>query len=198
MVDQDSSAAAREGQSSDEVNVDASQAENTESVGENELHTMLEDARNRADDHWDQCLRLQAEIENLRKRSARDLENAHKFALEKFASDLLPVKDSLEMGISALQGDVVDPAKVREGSDLTLKMLGGVMEKFGIVEINPEGERFNPEFHEAMSMQERTDVEPNTVITVFQKGYLLNDRLIRPAMVIVSRGNSSRSVDERA
>ena len=199
MVDQDSSATAREAQASDEaVEAVDSEAESTEVVGESELHAMLEDARNKADEHWDQCVRLQAEIENLRKRSARDLENAHKFALEKFASDLLPVRDSLEMGLSALQGDVTDPAKVKEGSELTLKMLGGAMEKYGIVEVNPEGERFNPEFHEAMSMQERADVEPNTVITVVQKGYLLNDRLIRPAMVIVSRGSSTQSVDERA
>lgn len=201
MVDQDNSAAAREEQSSeglDEAINTQAEAESGESVEESDLHAMLEDARNRADEHWDQCLRLQAEIENLRKRSARELENAHKFGLEKFASGLLPVKDSLEMGLLALQGEVADPDKLKEGSELTLKMLGGVMEKFGIVEINPEGERFNPEFHEAMSMQERADVEPNTIITVVQKGYLLNDRLIRPAMVIVSRGNSTPSVDERA
>lgn len=199
MVDQDNSAAAREEQSGDDIDEGVNPgAEMAEDAGESELHAMLEDARNRADDHWDQCLRLQAELENLRKRSARDLENAHKFALEKFASDLLPVRDSLEMGLSALEGDAVDPAKVKEGSELTLKMLGGVMEKFGIAEIDPLGERFNPEFHEAMSMQERADVEPNTVLTVVQKGYLLNDRLIRPAMVIVSRGGSAQGIDERA
>lgn len=153
-----------------------------------ELHALLEDARSKADEHWNQCLRLQAEIDNLHKRSQRDLENAHKYALEKFAGALLPVRDSLEMGIAAAtQGQNIDPAKLIEGSELTLKMLGTAMEKFGITEVNPQGERFNPQFHEAMSIQPRADVEPNTVVTVVQKGYLLNDRLIRPAMVIVSK-----------
>lgn len=159
-----------------------------ETGAESELHALLEDARTKADEHWNQCLRLQAELDNLRKRNQRDLESAHKYALEKFAGELLPVRDSLEMGIAAAaQGQNIDPAKLIEGSELTLKMLGSVMEKFGITEVNPQGERFNPQFHEAMSIQPRTDVEPNTVVTVVQKGYLLNDRLIRPAMVIVSK-----------
>ncbi|MGD2074501.1 MAG: nucleotide exchange factor GrpE [Gammaproteobacteria bacterium] len=152
-----------------------------------DLHALLTDARNRADVNWDQCLRLQAELENLRKRSERDLANAHKFALEKFAAQLLPVKDSLEMGVAAAQEESADVAQLREGGELTLKMLTSVLEKFNINEINPLNEPFNPEYHEAMSTQERTDVEPNTVVTVVQKGYSLNDRLIRPAMVIVSR-----------
>lgn len=159
-----------------------------EAAGEGELHALLEDARNKADEHWNQCLRLQAEIDNLRKRNQRDLENAHKYALEKFAGELLPVRDSLEMGIAAAaQGQNVDPAALIEGSELTLKMLGNAMEKFGITAVDPQGQRFDPQFHEAMSIQPRADVEPNTVVTVVQKGYLLNDRLIRPAMVIVSK-----------
>ncbi|MBI5460727.1 MAG: nucleotide exchange factor GrpE [Gammaproteobacteria bacterium] len=153
-----------------------------------ELHALLEDARSKADEHWDQCLRLQAELDNLHKRNQRDLENAHKYALEKFAGALLPVRDSLEMGIAvAAQGQNIDPAKLIEGSELTLKMLASALEKFGITEVNPQGERFNPQFHEAMSIQPRADLEPNTVVAVMQKGYLLNDRLIRPAMVIVSK-----------
>jgi len=152
-----------------------------------DLQALLTDARTKADEHWDQCLRLQAELENLRKRSERDLANAHKFALEKFAADLLPVRDSLEMGIAAAQEESAELARLREGSELTLKMLAAALEKYNIKEINPLNERFNPEYHEAMSMQERADVAPNTVVTVVQKGYLLNDRLIRPAMVIVSR-----------
>lgn len=170
-----------------------------------ELHALLEDARSKADEHWNQCLRLQAEIDNLHKRGARDLENAHKYGLEKFAGALLPVRDSLEMGIAAaVQGQGVDPAKLIEGSELTLKMLAGVLEKFGIAEVNPQGERFNPQFHEAMSIQPRGDVEPNTVVAVVQKGYLLNDRLVRPAMVIVSKAppgaesNSGPGIDMRA
>lgn len=176
----------------------------TQAAGEanpEEIHALLEDARNKADEHWNQCIRLQAELDNLRKRAERDVANAHKFALEKFANDLLPVRDSLEMGIAAAgEGNEVDPAKLKEGSELTLKMLGDAMTKFGIQEVNPEGEKFNPEYHEAMSMQERSDVEPNTVVTVIQKGYTLNDRLIRPAMVMVSRAPASDSpqIDERA
>jgi molecular chaperone GrpE len=152
-----------------------------------DLTGMLEDARNKADEHWNQCLRLQADIENLTKRAERDVANAHKFALERFAQDLLPVRDSLEMGLSASVQENTDPEKLREGVDLTLQMLTGVLDKFGITEVNPENEAFNPDFHQAMSMQERDDVAPNTVVTVVQKGYLLNERLIRPAMVIVSK-----------
>ena len=170
-----------------------------------ELSALLEDARSKVDEHWNQCLRLQAELDNLHKRGQRDLENAHKYGLEKFASALLPVRDSLEMGIAAAaQGQSIDPAKLIEGSELTLKMLVGVLEKFGITELNPQGERFNPQFHEAMSIQPRSDMEPNTVVTVVQKGFLLNDRLVRPAMVIVSKAapgaesNSGPGVDVRA
>ena len=156
------------------------------------LQALLEDARNKADSHWDQCLRLQADIDNLRKRNERDLANAHKFALEKFAVDLLPVKDSLEMGLAAA-GENADIARLKEGGELTLKMLASAMDKYNIKEINPLNEIFNPEYHEAMSMQERDDVVPNTVVTVVQKGYLLNDRLIRPAMVIVSKAAQQSS-----
>jgi molecular chaperone GrpE len=111
------------------------------------------------------------------------------------------------MGIAAAaQGENVDPAKLIEGSELTLKMLGNALEKFGVTEVNPLGQRFDPQFHEAMSIQPRADVEPNTVVTVIQKGYLLNDRLIRPAMVIVAKaapGGDAGSaagggIDERA
>ena len=156
------------------------------------LQALLEDARNKADSHWDQCLRLQADIDNLRKRNERDLANAHKFALEKFAVDLLPVKDSLEMGLAAA-GENADIARLKEGGELTLKMLASAMDKYNIKEVNPLNEVFNPEYHEAMSMQERADVAPNTVVTVVQKGYLLNERLIRPAMVIVSKAAQQSS-----
>jgi len=152
-----------------------------------ELTALLEDARGKADEHWDQVVRIQAEMENLRKRSERDLANAHKFALERFANELLPVKDSLEMGLAAFDVEAADTGKLREGVALTLQMLASAMDKVAIEEVNPQDERFNPDFHQAMSMQERDDVEPNTVVTVVQKGYILNERLIRPAMVIVSK-----------
>lgn len=154
---------------------------------EAELANLLEDARNKVDENWNLCLRLQADMDNLRKRSERDLANAHKFALERFAQELLPVRDSLEMGLAAFAGGQVDPVRLHEGVELTLQMLTTVLGKFGISEVNPQHERFNPDFHQAVSLQERADVEPNTVVTVVQKGYLLNDRLLRPAMVIVSR-----------
>jgi molecular chaperone GrpE len=152
-----------------------------------ELTALLEDARGKADEHWDQCMRLQADIENQRKRGERDLANAHKYALERFAAELLPVKDSLEMGLAAFDVENAEIAKLKEGVELTLQMLGGVLGKFEIKEVNPQDEPFNPEFHQAMSMQPRDDVAPNTVVTVVQKGYLLHDRLVRPAMVIVSQ-----------
>jgi len=167
-----------------------------------ELHLLLEDARSKADDHWNQVLRLQAELENLRKRNQRELENAHKYALEKFVRELLPVKDSLEMGLAAAaEGADESAAKLREGTELTLKMLQTVLEKFGVEEINPEGQPFDPELHQAMSAVPSEDAEPNTVISVMQKGYLLNDRLIRPAMVVVSKaaeGSAEAKVDEKA
>lgn len=166
------------------------------------LANLLEDARSRADDHWNQCLRLQAELDNLRKRAERDVTNAHKFALEKFVQELLPVRDSLEMGIAAARdGETVDADKLLEGKELTGKMLWSALEKFGVRELDPMGEKFNPEYHEAMSIQERADVEPNTVVTVVQKGYVLNDRLVRPAMVIVSKAPAQAQggqLDERA
>lgn len=159
-----------------------------ESPGE-DVTQLLEDARAKADEHWNMLLRTQAELENLRKRAARDLENAHKFALEKFATELLAVRDSLEMGIDAAQAET-DPVKLKEGSELTLKMLAQVMEKFDIEQIDPAGEKFDPELHQAMTAQENAEVEPNTVIAVMQKGYRLSGRLIRPAMVMVSKAPS--------
>jgi molecular chaperone GrpE len=165
---------------------DAPVAEAEASPAHAELSGMLDDARNKADENWNQCLRLQADLENQQKRAERELANAHKFALDRFSQELLPVRDSLEMGLSAFTEHNTDADKLGEGVELTLQMLAGVMEKFGITEVNPLDEPFNPDFHQAMSMQEREDVAPNTVVIVVQKGYLLHDRLIRPAMVIVS------------
>lgn len=152
-----------------------------------ELVLQLEDARSRADQSWDALLRARADLENLRKRAERDVESAHRFGLERIAADLLPVKDSLELGVSAGTDAGVDLAKVREGLELTLKMFSNVLEKYGIEQIDPQGARFDPERHQAMSVQDGTGAEPGTVVMVVQKGYLLNGRLIRPAMVIVAR-----------
>jgi len=178
------------------------QQEPTEQAAEPEKHELqglLEDARAKADEHWNELLRARAELENMRRRATRDVENAHKYALDKFTQELLPVKDSLELAIAAISGDDEESAKHREGIELTLKMFGSVLEKFGIKEVNPVGEPFNPEHHQAMSMQESAETAPNTVLAVVQKGYLLNERLVRPAMVIVSRAaQTGASVDEKA
>lgn len=147
----------------------------------------LEKALAKAEEHWNLYLGARAEADNIRKRGERDLQNAHKFALKDFVDALLPIKDSLEMGITAAADETVDVNKLREGSELTLKMLMAALEKFGVQEINPLGTRFNPELHEAMAMQPSATAEPNTVLQVIQKGYMLNERLIRPAMVIVAR-----------
>jgi molecular chaperone GrpE len=125
-----------------------------------------------------------AELENVKRRAEKDVQSAHKFALEKFGNDLLAVKDSLELGLSV---EDADAEKLREGTDLTLKMLTQVLVKFNIIEVNPVGESFDPNHHQAITMQPSAEHEPNTVISVMQKGYLLNDRLLRPAMVIVSK-----------
>jgi len=140
-----------------------------------------------ADEHWQRVLRMQADAENQRKRAQKELANAHKFAVDGIANDLLPVKDSLEMGLLAAQAEEADLAKILEGTELTLKMLGQVVDKQNIVEINPLDEKFDPDFHQAMSMQEAEGRESNTVINVFQKGYTLNERLIRPALVVVAK-----------
>jgi molecular chaperone GrpE len=169
-----------------------------------ELEQKLAEAEARAQENWDKAVRAQAELENVRRRSQRDLENAHKFALEKFLHDLLPIHDSLEMGLVAASNEEADVAKLREGSELILKMFIDLMNKYDIEMIDPEGHLFDPEHHQAMTMLESPDHEPNTVVSVMQKGYKLNDRLVRPAMVAVAKApdsnqeNSEKSIDEQA
>jgi molecular chaperone GrpE len=158
-----------------------------EELSSEKLALMLEDARAKADEHWDALLRAKAEMDNLRKRAKRDVENAHKYGIERLVGELLPVKDSLELGLSAADDEQVDVAKLREGMELTLKMLSTAMEKFGVELVDPEGEKFDPERHQAMTMQETDSVEPGTVVSVIQKGYVLNNRLVRPALVIVAK-----------
>ncbi|AWM81515.1 nucleotide exchange factor GrpE [Gammaproteobacteria bacterium ESL0073] len=145
-----------------------------------ELEVELEEAKN-------QVLRAAAEVQNMRRRAEQDIEKAHKFALEKFASDLLPVLDSLERGIEVSVGDHESVAAIREGMELTLKVFKDTLKRFNIEEVNPEGGPFNPDTQQAMAMEPSENVEPNTVLKVFQKGYLINGRLLRPAMVVVSK-----------
>lgn len=137
-------------------------------------------------EHSDKVLLVQADMENLRKRTIRDVENAHKYALDKFMKELLPVIDSLELGLSAGDG-ANDIESHREGMDLTLKKLLDTLEKFGVNVVDPESEKFNPEKHQAVTMQESEESESGTVLAVMQKGYELNGRLVRPAMVVVAK-----------
>lgn len=151
-----------------------------------ELTAELEAARAKADENWDLLLRARAETENLRRRQAAELEKAHKYALDGFVRELLQVRDSLELGHDAAQEADADIGKLREGTELTLKLLSDVMAKFGVESVEPLSQPFNPELHQAMTMQPRSDVPPNTVVAVLQKGYTLNGRLVRPALVMVS------------
>ena len=181
----------------DEQQATAEQDSETEAVASDEhLQQQLEEAEAKAKENWDQLLRVKAEQENLRRRHEREVENAHKYALERFVQDLLPVIDSLEMGAEAAASEGATLDKVREGTELTLKMLLSTIDKFGIQAVHPEGEPFNPEYHQAMSMLESPEHAANTVMNVMQKGYTLNERLIRPAMVVVSKGESTTKKSE--
>ena len=156
------------------------------------LQIELAGAEERAKNHWEQYLRALAEIDNVRKRAAKDLENTRQFAIEKFAQDLIGVKDSLELGIATFQKDgagKADVASLVEGQTATLRLVSKAFEKAQIEEINPEGATFNPELHEAM-MTQPSDAAPNTVLAVIQRGYQLNGRLLRPARVVVAAAKS--------
>jgi molecular chaperone GrpE len=147
------------------------------------LQQELAASEERSKNHWEQYLRALADVENVRKRAAKDLESTRQFAVEKFAQDLIAVKDSLELGIATAAK--ADATGLIEGQNATLRLLTKAFEKAQIEEINPEGSAFNPELHEAM-MAQPSDAPSNTVLTVVQRGYQLNGRLLRPARVIVS------------
>jgi molecular chaperone GrpE len=151
------------------------------------LQHALDEALARCDEHAEAALRARAELENVRKRSEREVANARKYGLERFVQELLPVKDSMEMGLAAATEEGADVAKLREGTELTLRMLASATEKFGVTEVNPLGESFDPERHQAISTVDSDQAESGVVTTVVQKGYLLQDRLVRPALVIVAK-----------
>lgn len=151
-------------------------------------------ARAEAEENWNKYLRLAAEMENLRKRSARDLENARKYGIERFAEALLTVVDSLEMGLEA--GTNATAESLLEGKQATLKQLIAAMENFGVAAIDPAGEPFDPKLHEAMTVQCSDTAEPGSVIVVIQKGYELNGRLLRPARVIVASEPDESGADD--
>jgi len=152
-----------------------------------ELTKQLAEAKFKAEKHWDTVLRQRAETENVRKRMERELDKVRKYALEKFANELLPVVDSMELGLAAAEKPETEIQAVRDGLALTLKMFTDVLKKFDIVEVNPQDEKFDPQLHEAMTLQTVPNVPDNTVIYVHQKGYQLNNRLLRPARVVVSK-----------
>lgn len=164
------------------------------------LSGVLAEAARKAEENWEKFVRAQAELENLKRRAEKDLQNAHKFALEKFSKELLSVVDSLELGLQAAASDSPEVLKLREGMELTLRQLLAALEKFNVRVVDPEGEKFNPELHQAMAMQPSETAEPNTVIKVFQKGYLLNERLLRPAMVVIAQAAPPQPtrIDEQA
>lgn len=170
---------------SDDVQADANeaQAELTEEPDLAQLQEELTEAQAKADENWERSLRLQADMDNQRRRFEKQVEDAHKFSVQRFAESLLPVIDSLEMGMQA-EGSV---EKIREGMDLTLKQFGSVMEKFNLEAVGEVGEQFNPEMHQAVGMQPSPEHEDNTVLNVMQKGYTLSGRTIRPAMVMVCK-----------
>jgi len=159
--------------------------EQSAAAGPGSLEAELLDAQAKAQEHWNSYLRAVAETDNVRKRAQRDVEAAGRYAIERFAGDLLEARDSLELGLAV--GPGADPARLFEGMEATLRLVDRAFEKAGLQVLNPAGEAFNPELHEAMATQPSADQPPGTVLAVVQKGYLLNGRLLRPARVLVSR-----------
>ena len=185
----------------DEQNLDAqTQDQAGDAASGEELVTRVQVLEEQLAAAQDQSLRVAADLQNVRRRAEQDVEKAHKFALEKFAGDLLPIVDSLERGLDLSNPDDESIRPMREGIELTLKMFNDTLKRYQLEAIDPHGQPFNAEHHQAMAMQESVDVEPNSVLKVFQKGYQLNGRLLRPAMVVVSKAPSpvQPSIDEQA
>ncbi|TCO71083.1 nucleotide exchange factor GrpE [Chromatocurvus halotolerans] len=187
-------AAAREQEGSEAGSSDADDPSPEDEIAR--LQEELEQAR-------DSALRAQAEAQNAKRRAEQDVERARKYALERFAGELLPVVDNLERALESASGDEEVVKPIAEGVELTLKSFQNALQKYHIEAVDPQGEPFDPQLHQAMSQVENPDVEPNTVIAVMQKGYTLNGRLVRPAMVMVSKQapgapGASGSIDEHA
>lgn len=184
-------------EAAEETQAQAEGAEEASGGGETGLEEQLEQYK-------EELLRAKAEMQNIRRRSEIDVEKAHKFALEKFVKELLPVLDSLEKAVESTEGHEVQNeevvTRIKEGVDMTLDMFTRALEKFNVKQINPVGEPFDPQQHEAMSMVPSAEAEPNSVIAVMQKGYTLNDRVVRPAMVMVAKAPEPEggNVDEQA
>jgi molecular chaperone GrpE len=175
-----------------EQNINIDESDKTEAMNneqasvEQDVQALLAEAQAQAAQHFDSLLRLQADMENLRRRTEREVDNAKKFALERFVNDLIPVLDSMEMGLQASTQTANDQDTIRQGLEMTLKMFQDVMARFQVEALDPTGDKFNPQEHEAMTMQPSADHEPNTVMFTVQKGYKLHGRVVRPARVVVS------------
>ncbi|AOY89947.1 nucleotide exchange factor GrpE [Marinobacter salinus] len=176
-------------------------AEDAEASGAENEGSEVEVLKAQVQEAQEQMLRSQAEMQNVRRRAEIDVEKAHKFALEKFVKELLPVADSLEKAVESTEanentGELV--ASIREGVEMTLNLFTASLKKFNVEQLNPVGEPFDPQQHEAMSMVPAPDAEPNSVVAVVQKGYLLNGRVVRPAMVVVAKAADAPKIDEQA
>ncbi|EBA01814.1 nucleotide exchange factor GrpE [Marinobacter sp. ELB17] len=176
-------------------------AEAAEAAPESSPSADLEALQAKVQEFQEQVLRSQAEMQNVRRRAENDVEKAHKFAVEKFVKELLPVVDSLEKAVESTEGhdssgDLV--TSIRQGVELTLDMFLSGLKKFNVERLNPVGEPFDPQYHEAMSMVPAPNAEPNSVVAVMQKGYLLNGRVVRPAMVMVAKPQDAPKIDEQA
>ena len=187
---------------SNESSADEAGSGETGDLSLDQVLAKLAEAEERADRAKDDLLRVQAEMQNLRRRTQQDVEKAHKFGQEKFSAELLNGIDNLERALASASEIEDESVKaIYEGVDLTLKSFMDCFSKFNIEVVDPVGEPFDPELHQAMSMQENPDVEPNTVIAVMQKGYTLHGRVLRPAMVMVSKaaaGMKGGNIDEQA
>ncbi len=191
-----------EGSSADDAEPTPGATDEAESAqgGDDEVAQL----REQLEQQKEEVLRAKAEMQNIRRRADIDVEKAHKFGTEKFVKELLPVVDSLEKAVESAQNQEVQNeevvSRIKEGVDMTLDMFIGALSKFNVEQINPVGEPFDPQKHEAMSMVPSNEAEPNTVIAVMQKGYLLHDRVVRPAMVMVAKAEEPEggNVDEQA
>lgn len=169
----------------------------TEAMQEiSKLTELLSAAEAKAKEHWELVLRGRADLENARRRSERDLQDARRYAIENFATELLMVADSLEHALIASEGENASMKSLRHGVELTLKLLLSTLEKFSIKQINPDGQAFDPALHQAMKTEDSLKAAPGTVLSVMQKGYLIHDRVLRPARVVVAKKPESFPQDD--
>ncbi len=152
-----------------------------------ELKTQLLDAQKSAKENWNQLLRVKAEAENVKRRSTKDIENAHKYAIENFAKELLTIIDSMTIGLDSAKKDNANLTAVVEGMEIIIKSFNNTLNKFGIKKIDPKNETFNPQYHEAITMIESKNVDSQMIIEVMQAGFMINDRLLRPARVVIAK-----------